>query len=157
VAVHLNTKTRLRRQLEAAVRIVEWSVDQVIVFAQIPPRRFELVEVGYSHHHLRTCNHVDWSRGVMWRDRDVVGFAQGRNLLELGDAAGPGDIRHDVISELALEDRYEIPLGVAALAPGDRGTDLVAHLLQCVEALGRAGLLEPIDLAGFLEAPTEAN
>src|SRR5690606_2679775 len=82
VAGHLDTETRLRRQLEAAVRDVEWSVDEVIVFAQVPLRRFELVEVGNGHHHLRSRNHVDRSRSVMWRDRNVVGFAQGRNLLE---------------------------------------------------------------------------
>ena len=46
---------------------------------------------------------------------------------------------------------------MAALAPRDGGADLVAHLLEGVEALGRAGLLEPVDLAGFLEAPAEAN
>src|SRR6266700_3118708 len=82
VPVHFNTETRLRRQLEAAVRVVEWFVDEVIVFAQVPLRRFELVEVRNGHHHLRSRNHVDWSRGVMWRDRDVVGFAQGGYLLE---------------------------------------------------------------------------
>src|SRR5579871_2332925 len=157
VAVHFNTETRLRRQLEAAVRVVEWFVDEVIVFAQVPLRCFEFVEVGNRHHHLRSRNHVDWSRGVMWRDRDVIGFAQGGYLLEFGNAAGPGDVGHDVVSELVLEYRHEIPLRVAALAPRDGGTDLFTYLLEGIKALGRAGLLKPIDLARFLEAPTEAN
>src|SRR4051812_46095182 len=48
-AVHLDAETRLRRQLEAAVRIVERFVDEVIVFAQVPLRRFELVEIRNGH------------------------------------------------------------------------------------------------------------
>ena len=59
VAVHLDAETRLRRQLEAAVRIVERRVDEVIVFAEVPLRRFELVEIGNGHHHLRAGDHVD--------------------------------------------------------------------------------------------------
>ena len=37
------------------------------------------------------------------------------------------------------------------------GADLLAHLLEGVEALGRAGLLEPVDLAGLLERAAEAD
>src|SRR5688500_14389787 len=157
IAVHLDAETRRRGELEAAVRIVQRSVDERIVLAQVPLRGFELVEIRNGHHHLRSGNHVDRSGRVVWRDRDVVSFAQSGNLLELGNAARPGDIRHDVVGELVLEDRHEIPLRMPALAPRDGGTDLVAHLLEGVKALGRTWLLEPVDLAGFLEAPAEAN
>src|SRR4029453_18958476 len=157
VPVHLDAETRPRRELEAAIRVVQWPVDEMIVLAQVPLRRFELVEIRNRHHHLRSGDHVDRSRRVVWRDRDVVGFAQSGNLLELGDAAGPGDVRHDVVGELVLEDRHEIPLRMPALAPRDGGADLLAHLLEGVEALWRAWLLEPADLAGFFEAPAETN
>src|SRR4029450_708849 len=93
----------------------------------------------------------------VWRDRDVVSFAQSGNLLELGNATRPGDIRHDVVGELALEDWHEIPLRMPALAPRDGGIDLIAHLLEGVEALWGTWLLEPVDLPGFLEAPAETN
>src|SRR4030095_16486579 len=157
VAVHLDAETRPRRELEAAVRIVQWPVDEMIVLAQVPLRRFELVEIRNRHHHLRSGDHVDWPRRVVWRHRDVVGFAQSGNLLELGNAAGPGDIRHDVVGQLVLEDRHEVPLRMPTLAPRDGGIDLVAHLLEGVEALGWAWLLEPVDLPGFLEAAAEPN
>src|SRR3954447_24364764 len=45
IAVHLDAETRPQRELEATVRNIERLVDKMIVLAQIPLRRFELVEV----------------------------------------------------------------------------------------------------------------
>src|SRR3954462_375692 len=59
VAVHLDTETRQRGELEAAVRIIQWPVYKMIVLAQVPFRGFELVEIRNGHHHLSSGHHVD--------------------------------------------------------------------------------------------------
>src|SRR5690606_34257389 len=67
------------------------------------------------------------------------------------------DIWHDVVGQFVFEDGHEIPFGVAAFAPGNGRTDLVAHLLERIDAFRRYGLLEPVDVAGFLQFTAAAD
>ena len=107
--------------------------------------RFELVEIRDRHHYLSARDDIDRPGGVMGRYRDVVGLAKRRDLFQLGDAAGPGDVRHDVVGQLVLEDGHEIPLGMPALAPRNAALTFSRTCLRALIAFGWAWLLEPVD------------
>ena len=108
----------------------------------------QAVEVGDGLHHVGPGDEVSGPHGVVGRDGDVVGLGHGGDLLQLGDAPGPDDVRHDVVGQAPLKHGQELPAGVQALADADGAPVLVAHLAQGVVALRRDGLLEPADAVG---------
>ena len=143
--------------LRRAAAVVERRRDELVVARQVEMRGLEPVEVRRREHHLRAGHHVDRAARVMRRDRHVIGFRHGGDLLHFADAAGPGHVRHDVVGELVLEDGHEFPARVQALADRDRGADLFAHLGERVIALDRHRLLEPVDLRRLFQAAAQPD
>jgi len=47
--------------VESSVGVVEWRLDELVVFPEIGVGSFELVEVRNGHHHVRPGEDVDGS------------------------------------------------------------------------------------------------
>jgi hypothetical protein len=99
VHVHFDSETWIARQLQAAAGIIQRSLDEPVVAAQIVERRLKAIEIRDGDHHMRSRHHIDGSARIVRRDRNVIGFRHGRDLLELADAARPCHVGHDVIGQ----------------------------------------------------------
>ena len=126
--------------------IIQWRLYQSVVCTKVISWRFQPVEVGHRHHDVCTRHHVDGAAGIVGSYGDIVRLRQRRDLLQLRDASRPGDVGHDEVGQVVLEDGYELEAGVQPLAGTDRRGHLLLDLLERLPALGRHRLLEPVDV-----------
>src|SRR5690606_22313230 len=115
VQVEAEPEPRPGGQPQAATGVVERLLQHLVVGRQLVPAGLDAVEVRRRDHDVAARDEVDRPRGVVRAHRQVVGLGHRRDLLQLADPAGPGDVRHDVVGEAPLEDLDEGPPGVEAL------------------------------------------
>ena len=84
----------------------------------------------------------------MEADRDVIGFAHGRDLLAFQNAAGVEDIRLGNVDGFLMEHIPEMILAVEALARSHGNHSMVAHPFEGVNVVRHGGFFDQHGMEG---------
>src|SRR5260370_42562295 len=83
----------------------------------------------------------------MRRDQNIIDFCPGSELLSFEKTSEMSNIRLNNVRSLQLEQRTVVITSMQAFACSNRDRNLLCHLFQGSEILGRNGFLDP----GWLE------
>ena len=92
---------------------------------------------------MASGHHAQWGRNVVRRNRHIVRIGNVGNALAFHDATCLGEIGHDHVCGLLLQQFDELEPCVLILAGADHRARRCPDLRECVDVLGRNRLLEP--------------
>src|SRR4030095_10354292 len=96
---------------------------------------------------METCRQRYSVAPSMKRDGYIVLGSQSRNLSDLRDTAGPGDIGLQKIHRAPRDEIFESIVGIEVLADGNGNFTFLSELRMAFDVFGKQRLLEPKNTA----------